>query len=42
MEDVPVIVLWYTRRLAVFDSDSKGYKYVYAVSEFWNTWEWST
>jgi ABC-type transport system substrate-binding protein len=41
VEDVPVIVLWYTRRLDVFNTDFKGYKPAHAVSEFWNTWEWS-
>jgi hypothetical protein len=41
VEDVPVIVLWYTRRLDVFNTDFKGYKPAHAVSEFWDTWEWS-
>jgi peptide/nickel transport system substrate-binding protein len=37
----PMIVLYYSRRLDPANTDLKGYKPAHAVSEFWNTWEWS-
>jgi len=40
-DQVPLIVLYYARRLDVANSDFTGYKPAHAVSEFWNTWEWS-
>jgi peptide/nickel transport system substrate-binding protein len=38
--DEPTIVLWYSRRIDVANSDLKGYKPAHAVTTFWNTWEW--
>ena len=38
--DEPSILLWYTRRLDVANSDLQNYKPAHAVTTFWNTWEW--
>ena len=37
----PMIVLYFTRRIDVANTDLKGYKPAHAVTTFWNTWEWS-
>jgi peptide/nickel transport system substrate-binding protein len=40
-ERVPVIVAWYSRRLAVANSDLKNYRPAHAVTSFWNCYEWN-
>jgi len=39
-EDEPFIVVWFTRRITVYNTDLKNYKPAHAVTEFWNPWEW--
>jgi peptide/nickel transport system substrate-binding protein len=39
-ERVPVIIAWYSRRLAVANSDLKNYRPAHAVTSFWNCYEW--
>jgi peptide/nickel transport system substrate-binding protein len=39
-DDVPAIILWYYRRIAVANSDLKNYRPAHAVSSFWNAYEW--
>jgi peptide/nickel transport system substrate-binding protein len=39
-DDVPMIVMWYERRLAVANSDLRNYRPAHAVSSFWNCYEW--
>ena len=39
-QQLPVIVIWYVRRLDVANNDLKNYKPAHAVTTFWNTWEW--
>ena len=38
--DEPTIILWYSRRNDVANSDLTGYTPAHAVTTFWNTWEW--
>lgn len=40
-ERVPVIIAWYSRRLAVANSDLKNYRPAHAVTSFWNCYEWN-
>jgi peptide/nickel transport system substrate-binding protein len=40
-EDEPAIFTWYVRRIDIANVDFKGYKPAHAVSQFWNTWEYS-
>lgn len=40
-DKVPLIIMWFNRRQDVFNTDFKNYKPAHAVTEFWNTWEWS-
>lgn len=40
-EDVPMIVLWYARRIEVVNTDLKNYKPAHAVTMFWNTYEYA-
>jgi peptide/nickel transport system substrate-binding protein len=37
----PFILMWYQRRIAVFNADLRGYRPAHAVTDFWNSWEWS-
>jgi len=39
-ERVPVIIAWYSRRLAVTNSDLKNYRPAHAVTSFWNCYDW--
>lgn len=39
-EDEPFIVVWFNRRVTVYNTDFKNYKPAHAVTQFWNTWEW--
>jgi len=39
--DQPFLVLWFNRRLGVVSTDLTGFRPAHAVTEFWNTWEWS-
>ena len=39
--DQPAIFVWFVRRIDIANTDFKGYKPAHAVSEFWNTWEYS-
>jgi len=39
-ERVPLIVVWYLRRISVQNTDLKNYKPAHAVTSFWNSWEW--
>jgi peptide/nickel transport system substrate-binding protein len=40
-DQVPMIVSWYFRRIAVANTDFKNYRPAHAVTTFWNSWEWS-
>jgi peptide/nickel transport system substrate-binding protein len=37
----PAIFLWFRRRIDIANVDFKGYKPAHAVTQFWNTWEYS-
>jgi len=37
---VPMIVTWFTRRIAVTNTDLKNYRPAHAVTSFWNPYEW--
>jgi peptide/nickel transport system substrate-binding protein len=39
--DQPFLVIWFNRRVNVVSTDLTGFKPAHAVTEFWNTWEWS-
>jgi peptide/nickel transport system substrate-binding protein len=39
-DQVPLIVNWYNRRIAVMNTDFKNYKPGHAVNTFWNSWDW--
>jgi len=39
--DQPFLVIWFNRRVNVYNTDFKGFKPAHAVTQFWNTWEWS-
>jgi peptide/nickel transport system substrate-binding protein len=39
-DQVPVIITWYTRRLAVANTDLQNYRPAHAVTSFWNPYEW--
>ena len=39
-EDEPAIVVWFTRRLDIVNTDLKNYKPAHAVSTLWNSWQW--
>ncbi|MBC5810092.1 MAG: peptide ABC transporter substrate-binding protein [Candidatus Eremiobacteraeota bacterium] len=39
-ENVPAIIVWYNRRVAVANTDFKNFKPAHAVTSFWNSWEW--
>jgi peptide/nickel transport system substrate-binding protein len=39
-EDQPFIVVWFNRRVSVYNTDFKNYKPAHAVTQFWNPWEW--
>ncbi len=38
---VPLLVLWFARRVDVANTDLRGFKPAHAVTDFWNSWEWS-
>jgi peptide/nickel transport system substrate-binding protein len=40
LEDEPLIPVWFTRRIDVYNSDLKNYRPAHAVTNFWNSWEW--
>ncbi len=39
-DDVPAIIVWYERRIAVANSDLRNYRPAHAVSSFWNSYQW--
>jgi peptide/nickel transport system substrate-binding protein len=39
-EDEPFIVVWFNRRVTVYNTDLKNDKPAHAVTQFWNPWEW--
>ncbi|MBV8081946.1 MAG: peptide ABC transporter substrate-binding protein [Candidatus Eremiobacteraeota bacterium] len=39
--DQPFLVVWFNRRVNVLSKQLSGFKPAHAVTEFWNTWEWS-
>ena len=39
-QDVPMIIVWYNRRISIENTDLKNYKPAHAVTSFWNSWEW--
>lgn len=39
-DQVPMIVTWYVRRIAVANTDLKNYRPAHAVTSFWNPYEW--
>jgi len=40
-DDQPFLVIWFSRRINVFNSDLRNFKPAHAVTQFWNSWEWS-
>ena len=40
-DQVPAIITWYNRRVAVANTDLKNYRPAHAVTSFWNPYEWS-
>ena len=40
-EVAPAVFTYFSRRIDVANVDFKGYKPAHAVTEFWNTWEYS-
>ena len=39
-DQVPMIPIWYNRRISVYNSDLRNYRPAHAVTSFWNPWEW--
>lgn len=39
--DQPFLVIWFSRRVNVLNTDFKGFRPAHAVTQLWNTWEWS-
>ena len=39
--DQPFQVIWFNRRVNVVSDRMQGFKPAHAVTEFWNTWDWS-
>lgn len=37
---VPFIVNWFTRRVAIYNTDLRNYRPAHAVTSFWNPYEW--
>jgi hypothetical protein len=33
--------MWFVRRIDVVNSDMRNFKPAHAVTDFWNSWEWS-
>jgi peptide/nickel transport system substrate-binding protein len=38
--DVPMLVLWFGRRISVYNTDLKNYRPAHYVTSWWNPWEW--
>ncbi|MBV9102498.1 MAG: peptide ABC transporter substrate-binding protein, partial [Candidatus Eremiobacteraeota bacterium] len=39
-EDEPFILLWFVRRIDVWNPDLRNFRPAHAVTDFWNSWEW--
>jgi len=39
-DELPILVVWFVRRVDVVNTDLKNYRPAHAVTPFWNTWEW--
>jgi peptide/nickel transport system substrate-binding protein len=39
-DQVPIIIVWYNRRISVANSDLRNFRPAHAVTSFWNPWEW--
>jgi peptide/nickel transport system substrate-binding protein len=37
---VPMIPMWYSRRISVQNTDLRNFRPAHAVTSFWNPWEW--
>jgi peptide/nickel transport system substrate-binding protein len=37
----PLILMWFARRIDVFNSDLRGFRPAHTVTDLWNSWEWS-
>ncbi|MGI8737911.1 MAG: hypothetical protein DLM53_00550 [Candidatus Eremiobacter antarcticus] len=40
VDQLPVLVLWFAQRQDVVNLDLVNYRPAYAVTPFWNTWQW--
>lgn len=38
--ELPILVVWFDRRQDAANSDLQNYKPAYALSPFWNSWQW--
>ena len=41
VDEEPTIIMWFVRRIDVVNSDMRNFKPAHAVTDFWNSWEWS-
>jgi peptide/nickel transport system substrate-binding protein len=41
VDQVPLVTMWFQRRVDVVNDDLTGYKPAKAVTPFWNTWEYA-
>lgn len=39
-ERLPILVIWFVRRVDAYNTDFRNYKPAHAVTPFWNAWEW--
>jgi hypothetical protein len=37
----PLLVMWFARRVDVANTDLQGFRPAHAVTDFWNSWEYS-
>ena len=37
----PLVLMWFARRIDVFNSDLRGFRPAHTVTDLWNSWEWS-
>jgi hypothetical protein len=40
-DEEPMILLFFTRRVVVKNTDLRNFAPAHAATEFWNPWEWS-
>ena len=41
VDEEPTIIMWFVRRIDVVNSDMRNFKPAHALTDFWNSWEWS-